>query len=178
MLSKVGSPRWRLMLGQLALGLLLAYAATYGINQIWKLGGSFDALEILNPLLVQQYEAEPLDAERYLVWESSSFRRGTLALVVQDREVKVMDVGFSRPEGIRFQFFGESFRKGSYNLVVGETTAPALVTIIQQPSADNGYISKVRIRKLYGPSNFRLSLFARGVEDELAVVREQHDDQR
>jgi hypothetical protein len=145
------------------LGCLLAYGATWGVNQLFHFGGPFDRLERLNPLFVQEVEPIPQDATKYFYWESQDFGQAA-TLVVQNNEVTLEGIEGRRPRRTSQQFLRPLPATG-YRVFVQRLSGRGMIIIVQQPTKENRYAAKIKIEDPYGEgSDYKLSLYFQPVE--------------
>ncbi len=145
-------------LAYLVLGCLLAYVATWSVNQLYHLGGAFGRLDRINPLFVQGVEPIPQDAVKYFAWQSEDFGQAA-TLTVRKNHIVLEEVVGGRPRRTNQQFLGP-LPETDYRVFVERTSGRGFVTISQQPAKENDYTAKIRIEDPYGRgSDYKLALY-------------------
>jgi hypothetical protein len=147
------------------LGCVLAYAATWIVNQFYHLGGAFGRLEQINPLFVQTVEPIPSDAIKFFSWESDNFGQAA-TLLVSNNSVTLEEVQGGRPRRTS-QYFLRPLPKTGCQVFVENSIGRGFVTIAEQPTPKNDYTTKVRIEDPYGSgSEYKLNLYFQPVEGQ------------
>jgi hypothetical protein len=147
------------------LGCLLAAGATWAVNELYHFGGAFGRLDQINPLFVQETQAIPQDAVRYLHWESQDFGQ-SVTLVVHNNDVALEDINGHSPGKLRQQFLGPA-PTSDYHALVEKLLGRGFVTIIQQPTRANNYTTKVKIEDPYGENSaYALNVYLQTVTSE------------
>jgi hypothetical protein len=142
----------------IVLGCLLAWGATWAVNELYHFGGAFGRNDKINPLFVQEFEPIPPDAVKSVYWESRDFGQAA-TLVVRNNEISLEDI-VGTPPGKTKQELLQPLPAAEGQVFVERLSARGFITVIQHPTKENGYTAKIRIEDPYGEhSEYKMALY-------------------